>query len=84
MDEDLWGELPRTEEKLTNALILTIPITKEGNFVICSDASKMGLGDVLRQNGKEITYASGQLKDHERNYLTHDLELATVVFALKI
>ena len=57
---------------------------EEGNFVIYSDASKIGLGAVLMQNGKVIAYASRQLKDHENNYLTHDLELAAVVFALKI
>lgn len=39
---------------------------------------------VLMQNGKVVTYATRQLKVHEKNYLTHDLELATVVFALKI
>ena len=47
-------------------------------------ASKVGLGAVLMQNGKVITYASRQLKIHEKNYPTHDLELAAVVFALKI
>lgn len=49
-----------------------------------SDASKNGLGCVLMQNGKVIAYASRQLKPYEVNYPTHDLELATIVFALKI
>ena len=62
---------------------MTIPSGTEG-FVIYSDASKKGLGCVLMQNGKVIAYASRQLKDYERNYPTHDLELAAVVFALKI
>ena len=58
---------------------------KEGKeFVIYSDASLNGLGCVLMQEGKGITYASRQLKPHEKNYLTHDLELAAIVFALKI
>ena len=48
------------------------------------DASRVGLGCVLMQNGKVIAYASRQLKVHEKNYPTHDLELAVVVFALKI
>ena len=69
--------------RLTSAPILTIPDGNEG-FVIYSDASKMGLGAVLMQNGKVIAYASRQLKDYEKNYPTHDLELAAVVFALKI
>ena len=50
-----------------------------------SDASKNGLGCVLQQNGKVIAYASRQLKPYEANYPTHDdLELAAIVFALKI
>ena len=52
--------------------------------MIYSDASKKGLGCVLMQQGKVVAYASRQLKSHEQNYPTHDLELAGVVFALKI
>ena len=48
------------------------------------DASRVGLGCVLMQNGKVIAYASGQLRRHELNYPTHDLEMAAVIFALKI
>ena len=49
-----------------------------------SDASRSGLGCVLMQEGRVIAYASRKLKTHERNYPAHDLELAVVVFALKI
>ena len=56
----------------------------DGGFVVCSDASKKRLGCVLMQRGKVIAYASRQLKEYERNYPTHDLELVVVVFALKI
>ena len=49
-----------------------------------TDASHQGLGCVLMQRGRVIAYASRQLKTHESNYPTHDLELAAVVFALKI
>ena len=52
--------------------------------MIYSDASKQGLGCVLMQNGKVIAYASKQLKDYEQKYPTHDLELAAMVFALKV
>ncbi|GJW63643.1 putative nucleotidyltransferase, ribonuclease H [Tanacetum coccineum] len=55
-----------------------------GGFQIYSDASKKGLGCVLMQHGKVIVCASRQLKPYEVNYPTHDLELAAVVFALKI
>ncbi|GJR94275.1 putative reverse transcriptase domain-containing protein [Tanacetum coccineum] len=54
------------------------------NFIVYCDASHKGLGAVLMQNEKVITYASRQLKIHEKNYTTHDLELGAVVFALKI
>ncbi|GJR91094.1 reverse transcriptase [Tanacetum coccineum] len=66
---------------------LALPLTKlmrKGGFQIYSDASKKGLGCVLMQHGKVIAYASRQLKPYEVNYPTHDLELAAVVFALKI
>lgn len=68
---------------MTSALILTLLSGLEG-FVIYSDASKKALGCVLMQHGKMISYASRQLKPYEVNYPTHDLELAAVVFALKI
>ena len=54
-----------------------------GEFVIYSDASTMELGCVLMQNGKMIAYGSRQLKIHEVNYPTHDLELAAIIFALE-
>nr|GFC21125.1 putative reverse transcriptase domain-containing protein [Tanacetum cinerariifolium] len=71
------------QQKLCEALILALP---EGNddFVVYCDASIQGLGAVLMQREKVIAYASRQLKPHEENYTTHDLELGAVVFALKI
>ncbi|KAL0534799.1 hypothetical protein IC582_029093 [Cucumis melo] len=71
------------KQKLVTAPVLTVP-DGSGSFVIYSDASKKGLGCVLMQQGKVVAYASRQLKSHEQNYPTHDLELAAVVFALKI
>ncbi|OMO55593.1 reverse transcriptase [Corchorus capsularis] len=71
------------KERLTSASVLTVP-GGSGGFTIYSDASKKGLGCVLMQNEKVVAYASRQLKPYERNYPTHDLELAAVVFALKI
>ena len=65
------------------ALVLALP-TESGDFVVYSDASKKGLGCMLMQNGNVIANASCQLKLYEQNYPTHDLELAAVVFALKI
>ena len=63
--------------------MLALPSGKDG-YVVYSDASRQGLGCVLMKNGRVIAYASRQLKKHEQNYPTHDLELAVVVFALKI
>nr|GEZ73413.1 putative reverse transcriptase domain-containing protein [Tanacetum cinerariifolium] len=71
------------KQRLVSAPVLTL-LSGSGGFQIYSDASKKGLGCVLMQYGKVIAYASRQLKPYEVNYLTHDLELAAVVFALKI
>ncbi|KAI3795060.1 hypothetical protein L1987_37704 [Smallanthus sonchifolius] len=71
------------KEKLTQAPVLALPESNE-DLVVYSDASGQGLGCVLMQHGRVIAYASRQLKIHEANYPTHDLELAAVVFALKI
>ncbi|GJY99783.1 putative reverse transcriptase domain-containing protein [Tanacetum coccineum] len=72
-----------TEYKLCNARVLALPDRPEDIVVYC-DASRIGLGCVLMQRGKVIAYPSRQLKIHEENYTTYDLELGTVVFALKI
>ncbi|GJX39433.1 putative reverse transcriptase domain-containing protein [Tanacetum coccineum] len=84
----VWGDKKEAafqllKEKLCSAPILALP---EGakNFIIYCDASHKGLGAVLMQNEKVIAYASRQLKIHEKNYTTHDLELGAVVFALKL
>ncbi|GJV04865.1 putative reverse transcriptase domain-containing protein [Tanacetum coccineum] len=71
------------KQKLCSSPILALP---EGNedFIAYYDASIKGLGAVLMQREKVIAYASRQLKIHEKNYTTHDLELGAVVFALKI
>ncbi|GJV28943.1 putative reverse transcriptase domain-containing protein [Tanacetum coccineum] len=66
-----------------SAPILALPEGSE-DFVVYYDASHKGLGVVLMQREKVIAYASRQLKIHEKNYTTHDLELGSVVFALKI
>ncbi|CAA0837967.1 Uncharacterized mitochondrial protein AtMg00860, partial [Striga hermonthica] len=78
--EASFQELKR---RLTLAPVLTIPDPSR-SFTIFSDASKQGLGCVLMQDGQVVAYVSRQLKPHEQNYPTHDLELAAVVHALKI
>ncbi|GJS57785.1 hypothetical protein Tco_0652569 [Tanacetum coccineum] len=83
-----WGEEQETafqllKQKLCAAPILALPEGSD-DFVVYCDASIKGLGAVLMQRMKVIAYASRQLKIHEKNYTTHDLELGAVVFALKI
>ena len=71
------------KDNLTSALILTLPEGNEG-FVVFCHASLEVLGCILMHLGNVIAYASRKLKVHEKNYPTHDLELAAIVFALKI
>ncbi|GKD26764.1 reverse transcriptase domain-containing protein [Tanacetum coccineum] len=83
-----WGKeqelaFQSLKDKLCNAPVLALPDGPE-DFVVYCDTSGLGLGCVLMQKGKVIAYASRQLKIHEKNYTTHDLELGAVVFALKI
>ncbi|GKF75611.1 putative reverse transcriptase domain-containing protein [Tanacetum coccineum] len=82
-----WGEkeeeaFQTLKNNLCDAPILSLPDGIE-DFIVYCDASNQGLGCVLMQRGKVIAYASRQLKIHENNYTTHDLELGAVVFALK-
>ena len=81
--DDCEKSFTELKRRLTSAPILTLPETNRG-FDMYSDASITGLGVVLMQDGKVIAYASRQRKEHEKNYPIHDLELAAVVFALKI
>nr|GFA56992.1 reverse transcriptase domain-containing protein [Tanacetum cinerariifolium] len=83
-----WGDkqeaaFPLLKQKLCSAPILALPEGSE-DFIVYCDASNKGLGAVLMHREKVISYASHQLKIHEKNYTTHDLELRAVVFALKI
>ncbi|GKD70307.1 putative reverse transcriptase domain-containing protein, partial [Tanacetum coccineum] len=83
-----WGDKQEAafqtlKNKLCSAPILALSQGTK-NFIVYCDASHKGLGAVLMQNEKVIAYASRQLKIHEKNYTTHDLELGAVVFALKI
>nr|GFA66775.1 putative reverse transcriptase domain-containing protein [Tanacetum cinerariifolium] len=83
-----WGDKQEAafqllKQKLCSAPILALPEGSE-DFIVYCDASNKGLGAVMMQREKVISYASRQLKIHEKNYTTHDLELGAVVFALKI
>ncbi|GJS67614.1 putative reverse transcriptase domain-containing protein, partial [Tanacetum coccineum] len=82
-EKDQESAFQLLKQKLCEAPILALPEGND-NFVIFCDAYLQGLGAVLMQKEKVIAYASRQLKPHEENYTTHDLELGAVVFALKI
>nr|GEU98293.1 hypothetical protein [Tanacetum cinerariifolium] len=84
----VWGDekdvaFQTLKDKLCNTHVPALPDGLE-DFVVYYEASCQGLGCVLMQKGKVIAYASRQLKIHEKNYTTQDLELGAVVVALKI
>ena len=81
-DEKCEASFQELKTRLTTTPILAVPEIGKDYTVYC-DASKEGLGCVLMQDRKVIAYGSRQLKPHEVNYPTHDLELAAVVFDLK-
>ena len=78
--EESFEEL---KKRLISAPVLALP-TSDEDFTVFCDASRVGLGCVLMQNERVITYASRQLKKHKLNYPTHDLEMVAVIFALKM
>ena len=82
-DDQCEQNFQELKNRLISALILTLSTVGAG-YIIFSDTSRQGLGYVLMQDGRVIAYASRQLKNHENNYPTHDLKLASVVFVLKI
>ena len=82
-DDKCQSNFKRLKEILVEAPVLIQP-TLGKDYTMYSDDSRIGLGCVLMQDGKVVAYASRQLEPHEQNYPTHDLELAAVVFALKI
>jgi hypothetical protein len=84
----IWSQKCQDSFNKLKELLTTTPILRvadpDKDFTVCVDASKEGLGGVLTQEGHVICYESRKLKEHERNYVTHDLELAVVIHALKM
>jgi hypothetical protein len=79
-----WAEAFRKlKELLTTTPILKVP-DMDVDLLVCTDASKEGLGEVLMQDGRVITYISRNLRRYEENYVTHDLELLAIVYALRV
>jgi hypothetical protein len=79
--EECEKSFQQLKQLLTNVAILKIANPNE-EFVVCTDACKEGLGGVLSQNGFVICFEYGKLKENERLYATHDLELESIVHAL--
>ena len=81
-DLDCEFAFQRLKSALTTAPVLTFP---DGSkmFTVYTNACGTGLSAVLMQEGRVVAYGGRQLKAHEKNYLTHDLELAAIIFALK-
>jgi hypothetical protein len=69
-------------------LLMSTPISKvpdmDNELLVCIDSSKEGLGGVLMQEGRVITYISRKLRRHEENYASHDLKLLAIVYALRV
>jgi transposase InsO family protein len=82
-DEKCQNSFDQLKTRLMSPLVLVMPDLQKGFDIYC-DACGQGLGCVLMQERHVIAYASRQLRKHELNYPTHDLELAAVVHALKI
>jgi hypothetical protein len=84
----LWTQQCEERFQTLKHLLTHAPVLKiadpEADFLVCTDACKEGLGGVLMQEGKVICYESRKLNEHEVNYVTHDLELAAIVHALKM
>jgi hypothetical protein len=84
----VWTEKCAEAFRRLKELLKTTPILKvpdmDVDFLVCTDASQEGLGGVLMQDGRVITYISRKLRRHEENYATHDLELLAIVYALKV
>ena len=83
LTETCEKRFPELKDRLTSSPVLTLPKCVE-NYTIYYDASRLALVCVLMQGGKVIAYASRQLKVHEKNYPTHDLESTALVFALRL
>jgi hypothetical protein len=83
-----WSQKCQGSFNKIKELLASAPILKEADpnkyFTVCVDASKDELGGVLTQEGHAICYESRKLKEHKRNYVTRDLELAAVIHALKM
>ena len=82
-DDRCESAFEELKKRLTSAPILIVPERGIGYTAYC-DSSHEGLGGVLMQSGKVVAYGSRQLKTHEKNYPMHDLELAAIIFALKM
>ena len=78
-EESFW----KLKNLLTSAPVLKV-VDPEKDFVVCTDACGQGLGGVLMEDNHVICYELRKLKEHEKNYATHDLELAAIVHALKM
>ena len=82
-DDKCQSSFEQLKKILVEAPVLTQP-TSHREYALYSDASNIGLGCVLMQDGKVVVYAFRHMKSYEQNYPTHDLQLASIVFALKI
>ena len=83
----MWSLKCQESFENIKGLLTMAPILKVADpykdYTVCTDASKEGLGGILSQEGHVVCYESHKLKEHERNYVVHNLDLVAVVHALK-
>ena len=83
-----WNQKCEDSFKKLKTLLTTAPILRivdhNKYFIVCTDACNDSLGAVLTQEGHAIAYESRNLKIHEKNHATYDLELTAVTHALKM
>ena len=84
----IWNKKCQDSFEKLKQLLTTTPVLKNfdpsNDFVVCTHASKEELGGVLTQEGHVICYESWKLKEHDKNYVIHDMELEAIIHALKI
>jgi hypothetical protein len=83
LDREMCGSILEAQGVVDNSTDTKVP-NMDTDFLVCTDASKEGLGGVLMQDDRVIAYFSRKLRRHEENYVTHDLELLSIVYALRV
>jgi hypothetical protein len=83
LDREMHGSILEAQRFFDSDTTLKVP-DMDAYFLVCTNTSKEGLGGFLIKYGQVIAYISRKLTRHEENYVTHDLGLLAIVYALKV